>query len=512
MLMTRAVPVLLALVVALLALPMFLRYARTLHADALLDAAVIWPADEPGGGLPTARDATALARARAALELLAAQTADPQVQRMLGYAAAAAGDWPAAAKAFDAALRAEPASLLIAWQAALAYEQMALTIDSTPTQPLLAAQCQPSECISGDLAIVDPRLSDAAPIMRSLLVLPAGGNASFRVDLPAESAGLRFLVGWEPDAPLASAELRIWVLGSRADGIVYSGALSAAEQGAAWTPAWADLSPWAGQTVELVLEVQGDLSARVAWVDLKLTSAQAAHYTALSSQAMLRERLLGAGNSIDAFIVRAYRATRAGQPALALRWLERGSLIGDTGDQFWLEVGRSCQQLPTEDLLCARWRSIAGGNLLIDPAFRLNGWATIEDPAVVYTAEADCMGRAGAGCATIMATAQPQARGAGHYQCMRLTPGATYTFSAWLRVEGPPDLRWRELYIQGDIDGSPRGIGAAYLDGGADWHFVERQFIAPEYDKERACFYPLRLYGAGQAWILEPTLRQTAPA
>ncbi len=118
--------------------------------------------------------------------------------------------------------------------------------------------------------------------------------------IPSNQPALSFAIGLDPVArewQSDGATFRVWVTppgGTRQ--LVAELPLDRATAQRGWLPGWADLTPWAGQTVTLVLESHpgpaNDLNDDwYGWGNLALTSAPAARYaTLLPEQRMLQFR------------------------------------------------------------------------------------------------------------------------------------------------------------------------------------------------------------------------------
>ena len=53
------------------------------------------------------------------------------------------------------------------------------------------------------------------------------------------------------------------------------------------------------------------------------------------------------------------------------------------------------------------------------------------------------------------------------------------------------------------MEGEARGNWMGDEQGPSDWRYWERTFVAPIFDDEMACFNPIRLQNAGQAWFYD---------
>lgn len=118
---------LLAAAALALAAPWLLWAYHLSAAGSLLERGMTWPAPRQSDALPLPLDDAALASAEGQLAQARRWRPDhPQAYRLAGYAALARQDWAAAAAWLDQAHARAPRNPLIAWEAALAHEQVAL--------------------------------------------------------------------------------------------------------------------------------------------------------------------------------------------------------------------------------------------------------------------------------------------------------------------------------------------------------------------------------------------------
>lgn len=193
-------------------------------------------------------------------------------------------------------------------------------------------------------------------------------------------------------------------------------------------------------------------------------------------------------------------------PARAIDWLALATTAGPGERQFTLRLGEACRNDWSQDDACRWFLDQNGGNHFLNPDFAagLGGWTEIGAPADYATVP--CPENSSASCAAIVVNAVQANPPAGLSQCFQVEPGATYRFSAWLKVTTTPDGLWRPLYFQGTIDEQPRGNWAGDEPGATEWRFLERTFVAPAFDDGQACFSPIRLLSAGQAWFHDSEL------
>jgi hypothetical protein len=127
---TRGRAILAALLLAALlalATPWLLWASSLSAAGALLERGMAWPEPRHADALPQLRDEPSLRAAEGQLEQARRWRADhPHAYRLAGQIAMARADWAAAAAWLDQAHARAPRDPLIAWEAGLAYEQIAL--------------------------------------------------------------------------------------------------------------------------------------------------------------------------------------------------------------------------------------------------------------------------------------------------------------------------------------------------------------------------------------------------
>jgi hypothetical protein len=188
-------------------------------------------------------------------------------------------------------------------------------------------------------------------------------------------------------------------------------------------------------------------------------------------------------------------------PSRAIAWLALASTDSPDDPQITARLGEACRNNWGQDVACHRFLELNGGNHFTNPDLSagLNGWSEIGASAIY--AALPCPERPAATCAQISMDDPPGDSAPGLSQCFQVVAGVTYRFSAWLKVSAEPETLWRPLYFQGVIDGEARGNWTGDELGSTDWAYWEREFRAPVYDDGQACFSPVRLLGAGQAWF-----------
>jgi hypothetical protein len=186
--------------------------------------------------------------------------------------------------------------------------------------------------------------------------------------------------------------------------------------------------------------------------------------------------------------------------ANSLRWFRVAEQFDPMDSALWLEVGKICQKEPELDNICTRFIEHNEGNWLLDPDFdyEWQGWDFNSRSDVLFDIDS-CPDLTDHRCATIKIGPLNPEQGAGIQQCVRLFPGKSYHYTAWLKVTS--DGKWLPLYYQGNINGQAAGRWPGDQIGSQDWTLWERIFLAEEFDSRQACFHPVRLASQGQVWF-----------
>jgi tetratricopeptide (TPR) repeat protein len=309
-----AATVLLAALAWLLA-PVLLWAYDIERAGALIDRGMAWPDPRRPDSLPQARDAAALEQALAYLDdAITRRPEHEHAYRLAGQVYAARGEWARAATAFERAAALAPANPLPRWEASLAYAQMQRAVDQAPRAPLMDAfaggqlrapgqlvkslfcnESGAASCYFGRASYSLPYAAypSAPPVKRPVLFLHPTASLSAPVAIRAGQTALRFMVGLDPvarDWRTDGATFRVWVEpAGGAAVLVRELALDRAAAQRGWVLGWADLSPWAGQTVTLAIETSAEPSGDPSddwygWADLSLTTPGAARDAMLLPQ------------------------------------------------------------------------------------------------------------------------------------------------------------------------------------------------------------------------------------
>ncbi len=298
-----------------------LRWAYDIErAGRLMDVGLVWPTPHQADSLPQARDEQALNWALEYLDdAMLRRPEHAQSYRLAGQIYAARTDWERAAVMFGQAHARAPQNPLYAWEAGLIYDQMRRVIEQAPRASLMDALagghliapgqlvkslfCSDegaASCYFGRGTYVQPYAAfpDQGAVELPILFLHPPASMEQTLFIPPAQPALSFVVGLDPVARewrSDGATFRVWVTPpSGARQMVAELTLDRATALRGWVPGWADLTPWAGQTVTLALESHpgpaDDLNDDwYGWGNLALTSAPAARYaTLLPKQRMIQ--------------------------------------------------------------------------------------------------------------------------------------------------------------------------------------------------------------------------------
>jgi tetratricopeptide (TPR) repeat protein len=302
-----------------------LRWAYDIErAGRLMDAGLTWPTPRQADSLPQARDAQALDQALEYLDDAAHRRPQhPHSYRLAGQIYAARADWERAAAMFNQAHARAPQNPLYAWEASLIYDQMRRVVEQAPRASLMDALagghliapgqlvkslfCSDkgaASCYFGRGTYIQPYAAfpDHAATELPILFLHPPASIEQTLLIPPAQPALSFVVGLDPVARewrSDGATFRIWVTPpSGARQLVAELTLDRATALRGWVPGWADLTPWAGQTVTLALESYpgpaDDLNDDwYGWGNLALTSTPAARYATLLPQQRMSQARAG---------------------------------------------------------------------------------------------------------------------------------------------------------------------------------------------------------------------------
>jgi len=290
-----------------------LRWAYDIErAGRLMDAGLAWPTPRLADSLPQARDEQALDQALTYLDDATRRRPEhAHAYRLAGQIYAARADWERAAAMLDQARAYTPQNPLYAWEASLIYGQMNRVVEQAPrislmdafagghliapgqlVKSLFCSDKGAASCYLGRATYRQPYAAfpDLAAVELPVLFLHPPASVEQNLLIPPAQPALSFVVGLDPVAREWHSDggtFRIWVTpagGTRQ--LVAELSLDRTTALRGWVPGWADLRPWAGQTVTLALESHpgpaDDLNDDwYGWGNLTLTSAPAARYAML---------------------------------------------------------------------------------------------------------------------------------------------------------------------------------------------------------------------------------------
>jgi tetratricopeptide (TPR) repeat protein len=190
-------------------------------------------------------------------------------------------------------------------------------------------------------------------------------------------------------------------------------------------------------------------------------------------------------------------------------WFNRAVILDPDNEWTWNRIGMACRDIDRMKIEnCQLFAARNDGNLIPNSNFQfgLLGWGMASNPTYQVGTRTECDSSEQYTCGTINVPIITSEYTVDFNQCLTLKTGKNFKFSAWIKVNAPPDSVWRPVYIQGVVDGAPRGIWPGTQQGSMDWILWETQFLAPDYEDHLACFYPIRLNGAGEALFYRPTI------
>jgi tetratricopeptide (TPR) repeat protein len=290
-----------------------LRWAYDIErAGRLIDVGLIWPTPRLAASLPQAHDQQALDHALMYLDDAMRRCPEhAHAYRLAGEIYAARADWERAAAMLDRAHDLTPQNPLYAWEASLVYDQMNRVVEQAPrlalmdtfagghliapgqlVKSLFCSDQGAASCYFGRSTYLQPyaAFADQAAVELPVLFLHPPARVEQSVLIPPDQPALSFAIGLDPVARAWSSDgatFRVWVTASSGTRqLVTEISLDRATALRGWVPGWADLTPWAGQTVTLALESHPGLSNDLnddwyGWGNLALTSATAARYATL---------------------------------------------------------------------------------------------------------------------------------------------------------------------------------------------------------------------------------------
>lgn len=347
------------LAVAFYAIRPFLLWAVNVQlAGQQLEVGLAWPEPRRIDDLPQVRDAAALAQARTKLSAAILERPNhSHAHRLSGQSYLAEADWLLAAEALQQAHDLSPRHPLIAWEAGLAYEQLEQLVLSAPHKDLLSVMAagelnasaelintpfcrdnEPASCYIGQSTFTQPYAfwPEGPELTAPVLFLHSPAQVKQSLTIPLEQPALYFLLGLDPTVRewgTDGAVFQVWIETPQEATLAYEQAIDNETALRGWVPSWVDLSPWAGETVTLVLGTAAGLAGNgnadwFGWADLKLTTVEAARLAVLAPGIHKEKAWQAAHLTGERLMGRAQEAQTRQRPDEALNWYKRASTIG----------------------------------------------------------------------------------------------------------------------------------------------------------------------------------------
>ncbi|MGH2544081.1 MAG: tetratricopeptide repeat protein, partial [Ardenticatenaceae bacterium] len=360
------VAVLLALVVLLLIATPFVLWAYNVErAGQLMERGLAWAEPRYVDTLPVAHDRGALEDALGHLAAAMRWRPDHEYPyRLAGQIYTARGEWLQAAESYEQARLRAPDNPLLAWEAGLVYEQMIEIVEQgerrpivtelaagqviAPDVPISTPFCtsEPGSCYVAETTFALPYASESnGPTLTTpTLFMHPPARVRQQLSVPADLPALTFLLGLHPAAHgwgSDGASFQIWVEAAGQPGrLIYERTLDAATDVQGWVAGGADLSPWAGQSVTLVIGAApgptGDAAGDWYGVgDVAFTSLEAAHYISFTPQVGLRESWRSGGFAPSDLLARGDRARFRQRYDESLVWYERAGRMDLLESTVW---------------------------------------------------------------------------------------------------------------------------------------------------------------------------------
>lgn len=327
------------------------------RAGVLLETGLSWPVPHLADSLPTVADPALLETATYHVQqAIAARPDHPHAYRLRGRIAVAQAEWLAAAADFEKAASLQPGNPLPAWEALLAYEQLAIPLDaaptvqltrvfaagtlSAPTAPLQTPFCQAENlatCYVGTTMVAMPYAHlPAATLNTRMLFVHPPASVSQTLRVPADTPALRFVVGLHPDARTWGSDGASFVVlledetGQRQT--IYERSLDRVALAAGWYAEAVDLTRWAGQRVTLTFATTGGAQRDTTadWVGfgaLVFTTPEAAERFGLVPRTLMQRAWQMTGLPADEVRQRGDEARAQGREDEALRWYRRAEWL-----------------------------------------------------------------------------------------------------------------------------------------------------------------------------------------
>jgi tetratricopeptide (TPR) repeat protein len=323
------------------------------RAGRLMDAGLAWPEPRVLESVPVSRNDQALDQALGHLAAaLRWQPDSVHAYRLASQIYAARQAWMQAAEALEQAQVLEPKNTLVAWERALAYEQIWRQLRADPGLSLVSGLEQ-AEVLAPSTPIDTPFCRQGPPercyvartsFSQPMAVMPEGPGLAADViflhppaelrlvqSIPQDQTTLFFLMGLDPHArDWGSDGAGFQVLVQASDGApqpIFEAILDADTVRRGWSTATADLTPWAGKTITLILRTTaGNAHNSTAdwygWGNVTLLSAGQAQRALLAPDARLRQAWEMSKIDVPQYLTRAEARWNEDEIEAARRWYE----------------------------------------------------------------------------------------------------------------------------------------------------------------------------------------------
>ncbi len=330
------------------------------RAEAYRAVALSYPEPRQSDSIPIETNAEAN---RVALGHLAAaiqwRPDDPFAYRLAGESYIAAGDLLNAVSILETGLEQSGDDILIGWQLALAYEQMyqataetpgenlaPLFADVTPDAPTLPVEtpfCSGNDvrsCYSGLATFTHPYAAfpDGGNVTASTLFLHPPARVTIPLEVPTGQPALTFLMGLDPQAiswGTDGATFQLWVVEENGGILpVYERTVIGGELTQGWVPDSIDLTPWAGESIQLALgttagPLENNTGDWIGFGNIFLTDGTIAAYRALQAEGRFRNAVENAPIPATQLVARGDEALYASRFDEAAKWYRRAEWAGE---------------------------------------------------------------------------------------------------------------------------------------------------------------------------------------
>ncbi len=342
------------------------------QAGRSIDSGLAWPKQRLVDSLPESRNSLALDNALSHLATaIRWRPGQEYPYRLLGQVYAARHDWPKAAQALEHARALAPQNRLSTWESALIYEQMWRDVQTAPKEtlmpdlvsapieapgvPIRTIFCHnnvPQTCYVGPDKWTQPYAAfpDAPPVAADVLFMHPPSSVKLTHSIYADHPVMHFLVGLDPGmhgSATDGATFQVWVdPAGGASRLVYERTVDGLTAKRGWVPGSADLSPWAGRTVTLVLRTTGSPANASAgdwygWGNVTLTTREAAQYAVLAPDSRMRQAWQDDGLDAAKLLALGKQARYRGQYDQALAWFERAVAVEPDWGEPWYRMGEA---------------------------------------------------------------------------------------------------------------------------------------------------------------------------